>query len=475
MPFETCQAVFAQLQRTPANKHCVDCNAANPTWTSIPFGVFLCLQCSANHRNMGVHLSFVKSATLDQKWTQAQLRHMKCGGNDAIKEYFQKNNSQWGQKQLLEKYDCQLARDYKAKLDKRAAADMQRHPDVLEWDNQAQIDAANLENSESNSASADDFFSKWDNKTAGGKKSSPLASRSVTPSRGSTPPVAAKQPQQPMRKIVAKSSASSGSSSILQKKNILSSGAASRSKAKLQVKKVDDFDFDQLAKEAEEDQKQTKELGYNPKEDASVSSTTSQPKAQPASLFSSREERMKAQENAKQEAASSSPGTAGSGSGSGSRASDPPVQQFARLGFGMTASTAPASAPATAKKYKDVAYTGEVAKRFGTQKGISSDQFHGTGAYDESEAQQARDKLKNFANSQSISSDDYYGNNRAGNEQWKGYGSNCANGANNGDFEDQVIELANKYVGEDLDALKGAIEQGAEKLGGFLRDVMRNA
>ena len=39
---------------------------------SINLGILICLQCSGIHRSMGVHVSKVRSATLDE-WTSAQL------------------------------------------------------------------------------------------------------------------------------------------------------------------------------------------------------------------------------------------------------------------------------------------------------------------------------------------------------------------------------------------------------------------
>lgn len=48
------------------NANCADCDAPNPDWASLNLGVLVCIECSGIHRNLGSHISRVRSLDLDE-------------------------------------------------------------------------------------------------------------------------------------------------------------------------------------------------------------------------------------------------------------------------------------------------------------------------------------------------------------------------------------------------------------------------
>jgi len=72
----------------PANRVCVDCSAPNPEWGSINLGVLICIDCSGPHRSMGVHISKVRSFTLD-KWDPENIKYMLALGNEKMNRIFE--------------------------------------------------------------------------------------------------------------------------------------------------------------------------------------------------------------------------------------------------------------------------------------------------------------------------------------------------------------------------------------------------
>uniref|UniRef100_A0A061R5X4 Arf-GAP with coiled-coil, ANK repeat and PH domain-containing protein n=1 Tax=Tetraselmis sp. GSL018 TaxID=582737 RepID=A0A061R5X4_9CHLO len=73
------------LRRVPGNSACADCGAADPDWASLSFGVTLCIECSGVHRQMGVHISKVRSLTLDVRvWEPSVVQMFQQLGNQFV-------------------------------------------------------------------------------------------------------------------------------------------------------------------------------------------------------------------------------------------------------------------------------------------------------------------------------------------------------------------------------------------------------
>ncbi|PAV57061.1 hypothetical protein WR25_26126 [Diploscapter pachys] len=78
------------IRLLPGNQHCADCGMENPNWASLNLGTLICIECSGIHRNLGSHISRVRSLELDD-WPVEFLAVMRELGNETANKLWEHN------------------------------------------------------------------------------------------------------------------------------------------------------------------------------------------------------------------------------------------------------------------------------------------------------------------------------------------------------------------------------------------------
>ena len=88
MSTSLCNARMKKLSYQKENNSCADCSAMQSQWVSVNIGCFLCMRCAGIHRSIGVHITKIKSVSLDY-WTENEYNFMRKWGNIKVNSIYE--------------------------------------------------------------------------------------------------------------------------------------------------------------------------------------------------------------------------------------------------------------------------------------------------------------------------------------------------------------------------------------------------
>jgi len=122
-----------RIRALPGNDVCCDCSNIKPQWASVSYGALMCLECSGQHRSLGVHLSFVRSVQMDS-WTDKQIKALETsGGNQALVDFFKSKGIE-KKMGVAQKYSTKQAAYYRERLTRRLEGKTEPPPDPGRYD-----------------------------------------------------------------------------------------------------------------------------------------------------------------------------------------------------------------------------------------------------------------------------------------------------------------------------------------------------